>query len=117
MMYFTILLSGLGLTYLLWVLYLAVMNLKRVKDTVGLSPEANALGRPLLVLGLIVDVLVNMLVMTPILLELPREGLVTARLKRHNKSTGISLLARWRRWVARRFEPILDPFDPSGDHI
>lgn len=109
--------GALGLTYFLWVLYLAVMNLKRVKDTVGLPPEANALGSPLLVLGLIVDLLVNVLVMTPLLLELPREWLVTARLKRHNKSAGTSLLARWRRWVAHRFEPILDPFDPSGDHI
>jgi hypothetical protein len=46
-----------------------------------------------------------------ILLELPRETTVTARLKRHNQGTG------WRKTVAGWFEPILDPFDPSGKHI
>ena len=37
---------------------------------------------------------------------------VTARLKRHNATnTG------WRKAVAVWFEPLLDPYDPSGDHI
>lgn len=103
--------SLLGI-YALWVFYLAVMNLKRVQDSGKLTKTAYALGLPILVLGLAIDALVNTLVMTVVLFEPPKELTVTARLKRHNReSTG------WRKDVARWFEPILDPFDPSGDHI
>jgi len=100
------------ITYMLWVLYLAVMNLKRVKDIGLLTGKALIIGTPILIFGLVFDALVNWLVMTVILLEFPKETTVTARLKRHNKtSTG------WRKGVAVWFEPLLDPFDPSGDHI
>ena len=105
-------LIGFGSFYLLWILYLAVMNLKRVKDAGLISPLALTLGYPVLFVGYLLDVLVNITVLTLVLLELPKELTVTARLKRHNRtSTG------WRKSVAVWFEPLLDPFDPSGDHI
>lgn len=108
----TYLLSATGGVYLLWLLFLAVMNLKRVRDAGKLSQAALVLGTPILILGLIFDALVNWIVMTIVLFEIPQESTVTARLKRHNKeSTG------WRKAVAVWFEPLLDPFDPSGDHI
>ena len=97
--------------YVLWVLYLAVMNLKRVRDAGKLHPHALVLGLPVLVLGLVVDLFCNVLLSIP-MLELPREATVTARLKRHNAGP-----ATWRKTIATWFEPILDPFDPSGDHI
>jgi predicted transporter len=105
---------GLSLAsfYLLWVLFLAVMNLKRVKDAGLLHRKALILGTPVLILGLLVDALVNWCVMTLVLLELPQEVTVTARLKRHNKATG-----GWRKKVVGWFRPLLDPFDPSGGHI
>ena len=103
---------GLAAFYVLWVLYLAVMNLKRVKDAGNLSKTAWYLGLPLLWLGLLVDTMVNVFVLSFILLEFPQEALVTSRLKRHNR-TG----SGWRKSVAAWFEPIIDPFDPSGDHI
>lgn len=106
------LLIALGSFYLLWILYLAVMNLKRIKDAGLISPLALALGYPVLFVGYLLDVLVNITVLTLVLLEFPKELTVTARLKRHNRtSTG------WRKSVAVWFEPLLDPFDPSGDHI
>ena len=98
--------------YLLWILFLAVMNLKRVKDAGLLSKTALVLGTPVLIFGLIVDALVNWFVMTLVLLEMPKESTVTARLKRHNKDSG-----GWRKAVVLWMEPLLDPFDPSGDHI
>jgi len=105
-------LIALGSFYLLWVLYLAVMNLKRVKDAGLLSPLALTLGYPVFIFGYLLDILINIFVMTFVLLEMPKEFTVTARLKRHkNQSTG------WRLSVAKWFEPLLDPFDPSGDHI
>lgn len=97
--------------YILWILYLAVMNLKRVKDQGKLHPAAFYLGVPVFAIGITIDVLLNIIVMTVILLELPQELTITSRLQRHNKTTG------WRKHVARFLEPILDPFDPSGDHI
>ena len=98
--------------YVLWILYLAVMNLKRVRDAGKLSKLALALGTPVLFVGYILDAVLNIVVMTVILLELPQELTVSERLKRHNKDTG-----GWRKAVALWFEPLLDPFDPSGDHI
>jgi hypothetical protein len=98
--------------WLLWVFFLAVMSLKRARDAGTLSKFAWVLGMPVLVIGLLLDLVINVLVMSVVLWEIPRELTVTARLKRHNKqSTG------WRLVVAKWFEPILDPFDPSGDHI
>ena len=102
----------LGATYALYVFYAAVMNIKRVRDAGKLTWMGKVLGYPTLVIGLILDLFVNLTLMTFVLLELPRELTVTARLKRHHKeSTG------WRLAVVKFFEPVLDPLDPSGDHI
>lgn len=107
-----VLLTYLLSFYLLWLFYLAVMNLKRVKEMGLLHPLALALGTPLLFIGLALDLFVNVLIMTIILLELPQETTVTSRLKRHNNSS-----TGWRKSIAVWFEPLLDPFDPSGNHI
>lgn len=100
------------LLYALWVFFLAVMSLKRAKDAGLLTTTAKVLGYPVLLTGLLLDFVANVTVLTLLLCELPREGTVTSRLKRHNKeSTG------WRKAVAEWAEPLLDPYDPSGDHI
>jgi hypothetical protein len=98
--------------YTLWVFFLAVMSLKRAKDANLLTTTAKVFGYPVLFVGLLLDFLLNTFVLTALLGELPREGTVTSRLKRHNlHSTG------WRKAVAKWAEPLLDPYDPSGDHI
>ena len=103
---------SLALTYALYVFYGSVMNIKRVRDMGKLTTLGKVFGYPTLVIGLILDLLVNWFVMTIILLEVPRELTVTSRLKRHHKeSTGYRLA------VVKFFEPVLDPLDPSGDHI
>jgi hypothetical protein len=108
----TAILLSFGATYALWVFYLAVMSLKHAKDAGLLTLTAKAFGYPVLIVGWVLDFFVNALVLSVLLAELPRELTVTARLKRHNRySTG------WRKAVARWAEPLLDPFDPSGDHI
>lgn len=109
---FNVVLTAIGLTYGLYVFYCAVMNIKRVRDAGKLTRLGMAFGYPTLAIGLILDLLVNVLVMTPLMLELPRELTVTSRLKRHHReSTG------WRLAIVKFFEPVLDPLDPSGDHI
>ena len=108
-----LILIALGSTYALWIFYIAVMGLKRAKDAGLLSSTAKALGYPVLIVGWLLDAFVNVFVMTPLLLELPQELTVTARLKRHNAcATG-----GWRKAVALWAEPLLDPYDPSGNHI
>jgi len=97
--------------YLLFVFYAAVMNIKRVRDMGKLNWLGKALGYPTLLIGYTLDVVVNVVVMTVVLFELPRELTVTSRLKRHQRSSG------WRLAVVKFFEPLLDPLDPSGDHI
>ena len=109
---FYLILIGVFATYALWVFYLAVMSLKHAKDNGLLTTTAKVLGYPVLIVGYLLDCFVNVTVMTLLLLELPQETTVTSRLKRHNKtSTG------WRKAVALWAEPLLDPYDPSGDHI
>lgn len=98
--------------YLLYVWYAAVMNVKRVKEMGKLEFVGMVFGYPTLFIGLALDLLCNIFVMTLLMLELPKETTVTARLKRHNKeSTG------WRLKIVKFFEPMLDPLDPSGDHV
>ena len=105
-------LIGLGSTYALWIFFLAVMSLARAKDSGQLTTTAKVLGYPVLIVGYVLDCFVNMTVMTALLLEIPQETTVTSRLSRHNKeSTG------WRKAIASWAEPLLDPYDPSGDHI
>lgn len=100
------------LCYVTWALYLAVMALKRARDAGTLTTAATYLGYPMLLIGYAFDFAVNVLVCTPLLLELPRETTVTARLKRHKAAGG------WRGRVAAWVgDHLLDPFDPDGRHI
>lgn len=103
---------AVGGFYALWLFYLAVMNLARAKRAGQLSKTASVLGTPILIVGFLLDFLMNVTVMTVVLLELPQELTVTARLKRHHVES-----TDWRLAVVLWFEPILDPFDPSGDHV
>lgn len=99
-------------TYFLYVFYAAVMNIKRVRDMGKLNTMGKVLGYPTLFIGLILDAIVNIFVMTILFLEIPKELTVTSRLKRHHRdSTG------WRLSIVKFFEPVLDPLDPSGDHV
>lgn len=103
---------AIAATYALWMFYLAVMNLKRARDNGTLTRIAYYLGLPMFAIGITLDFIVNVIVFSVVMLELPREGLVTARLKRHAPHD------TWRGNVARWFAlHFLDTFDPSGRHI
>jgi hypothetical protein len=106
-------LLGFASFYVLWILYLAVMNLQRARDAGTITRPAYYLGLPLLYLGLLVDFLVNVFPVTVLFLELPRELLVTARLTRYaNGPDG------WRKRLALWFaHNLLDTYDPSGQHV
>jgi hypothetical protein len=104
---------GLGLMYLTWIFYLAVMNLARAKNAGKLTRVAYVLGIPLLVFGLVLDALLDWTVCTVLFFDLPEETLTTKRLKRYASGPD-----GWRKtlayWFARH---LLDVFDPDGKHI
>ena len=104
--------ASLITVYALWIFYLAVMNLKRVRDQNKLTKTALYLGLPVLWTGVVLDVIVNVFIVSVLLLEFPKELLVTSRFKRHNAAT-----SGWRKKIVAWFEPLLDPFDPDGNHI
>lgn len=105
-------LIGAAATYLLWLMYLAVMSLMRAYEAGALSKPAFALGLPALAVGYTLDVLVNAIVFSALFGELPREWTVTARLQRHAKAGG------WRGKVASWIgDHLLDDFDPDGKHL
>lgn len=104
-------LFALAVTYALFVFYAAVMNIKRVRDEGKLSWFGVVLGYPTLLIGLIIDLICNVFVMSLVFLELPQELTVTSRLKRHKGE------ANWRGAVVKFMEPVLNPLDPSGQHI
>ena len=99
-------------TWALWVLFLAVMNLKRARDDKVLPRFAWLPGVFTLYVGWLLDFLVNVVVLSVAMLEVPRELTVTARLKRHRDDT--SWRGTFARWIAAN---LLDPFDPSGRHV
>ena len=98
--------------YLLWIFYLAVMNLSRARNMHRLSKAATLFGVPVLILGLDIDFICNILI-TVVFFDLPEETTVTARLKRYARGK-----EGWRKdftlWFA---DDMLDDFDPSGKHI
>lgn len=105
-------LVGFAVVYNLWIFYLAVMGLKRARNAGLLNKTAVVLGYPVLIVGYVLDALANIFVMTFVFVEIPQELTVTARLKRHIKTS-----QGWRLRAAHWFVPLLDPFDPSGRHI
>lgn len=98
--------------YWLWLFYLAVMSLARAKKAGTLSKPALFFGYPILVVGLLIDLLVNVLLTVPFL-DLPRETTVTYRLKRYAAGPD-----GWRKRVTLWFaDDMLDDFDPTGKHV
>lgn len=107
------LLGGAALfLFILWIFFLAVMNLMRVRDNNQLTPIALNLGNVVKYLGLLLDVLANLFIMPFIFLEVPKEWVVSMRVQRHYHGEG------WRQKLAIWFaDNLLNPFDPSGRHI
>ena len=100
--------------YVLWVLYLAVMNLLRVHQAGQLSKTAYYLAWPLLGIALAVDIAFNVIVGSVIFLQPPD-------FKRLTLSARMDDLIRngsgWRKRNAIIFVAyLLEPFDTSGMH-
>ena len=103
-----IILYSIGLFYITLIFYLAVMSLAR-HEKYNLFQKI--IFYPIVVIGLVVDVLFQISVGTVLFLEEPKDWLFTARLIRHVKKDN------WRGKLARFMcKNLLDLFDPSGSH-
>ena len=99
--------------WLLWIMYVAVMRLKQVRAAEQLTWAMKSFGYPLLAVGLVADLFVNVVLGSLVLLELPREWTLSSRLWRwsNDESGG------WRQKVALAVRKgLLDAIDPSGVH-
>jgi len=104
-------LAGYGFTLGCWVLYVAAMNFNRV-DKAGFPihwfVRANA--KLVWFIALPVDLLLNLL-WSVILLDFPRELILSSKLKRLKAAGG------WRGTIAAwTCQHILNPFDRDGHH-
>lgn len=99
--------------WLLWIMYVAVMRLKQVREAEQLTWAMKAFGYPLLVVGLVADLFVNVVLGSLVLLEVPREWTLSSRLWRWSNDDA----GGWRQKVALAVRKgLLDAIDPSGVH-
>lgn len=105
---------SLASLYVLWVLFLGVMNLARAQQAGHLGPVAYALAWPLLVLAIALDIAINVTLGTLLWLELPNIQRLTlsARLD-HLIKFGTGWRRRWAFWFVNT---LLEPFDTTGGH-
>jgi hypothetical protein len=112
---------SLGLTsfvlitlWALWVLYIAMMNVKRVTASKPLMWQAKILVYPTMAVFEVIEFVANVVVLTVLFFDWPREIRVSDRLRRYWRRP-----ARygWRLHVVKFIKPMLDPFDPAGPHI
>lgn len=113
----TIIITGLwtalaiyGFSLGCWVLYVAAMNFKRVYDAGQAGRFARFNGRIVWFIAQPIDLLLNIL-WSILLLDFPRELLLSPKLKRLKKEGG------WRGRIATFVcRELLNPFDPDGKH-
>lgn len=106
----TFLLFAFSVLWLTAVFYVAVMHFKQVRDS-GVLDTLNWTSRAIayltLYVGLVLDLLLNIFVMTVVFVEPPKELLTTSRIRRHKFGQSV-----WRKrvaiWFCRNF---LSPFD------
>lgn len=95
-----------------WVVYLADCATRWADPLIKGTPSeklANVIHK----LAAFMSTSLNWLVFTVILLELPKEQMLSTRLARHKRQG-----KGWRQRLANRLGMVwLDPFDPSGNHI
>jgi hypothetical protein len=98
--------------YLFFIMYVASMAIIRAHSERKLNGLLWVLCLPFVAVSIVLDFINNLIVFTLLFAELPREWLVTDRLKRHAKQHTVrGKLARYIGNV------ILDPFDHTGAHL
>lgn len=106
----TYLIGSLLLFWLTAVFYTSVMHFRIVRDSGVLDTlhwSSRGIAYLTLLVGLVLDFLLNVLVMSVVFVELPKELLTTSRIRRHKFGQSV-----WRKRVAVFFcNNYLSPFD------
>ena len=97
----------------LWVFYLAWTHLEKIEAAGEVSPVTRIMGWPVRAIGLTWDTYVNIVWMTVLYLDPPRELLVTTRMIRYMKGDD-GWRKRTTQWVSKN---LLDAFDIEGEHL
>jgi hypothetical protein len=103
---------SLGALYVLWGLFLAVMNLKQARDAATLPRAALIAGIPLLWVGYLLDFVLNVTLASLLFLEPPREMTLSKRFQRWSRQQP----GRRQRIAFHALSLFLHPFDRSGGH-
>jgi hypothetical protein len=103
-----------GILWALWVLYIAMMNIKRVAATQPMPIRVRLLVYPTMAMFEIVEIVANAIILTVLFWDWPRERHVSDRLRRYWRNP---YQYGWRLYIVRFLKPMLDPFDPTGHHI
>jgi hypothetical protein len=98
--------------YAFWLLYLAIMSLYRANMNKTITLQAKILGWPILILGALVDCIMNVTLFSLVFFELPKEFLLTKRMQRYIKQ-GDGWRCKLSRWIC---QSLLNAFDPTGAH-
>ncbi len=97
-----------------WALYVFTMGLYRAFLKRRLRGLSLIMCSPVVALAFALDVVMQLTVFTIVFLELPRDPLVTYRLRRYMRELPPE---HWRRrWTDYLCKHLLDPFDPTGSH-
>lgn len=98
--------------YVFYIFYLAIMSLYRAKLDKTITRTSLVIGYPILAVGALIDLAMNVTLFSLIFFELPKEWLLTARLQRYMKTRN-----GWRyRWANSLCKRLLNFADPSGRH-
>lgn len=89
-----------------WLFFLGVMALKKARDTVGIPGPAKPFAYVILAIGYTLDFLLNLAFTVP-MLDIPREFLLTDRLRRYKQSIGWR--ADFANWLCNSFLNFIDP--------
>lgn len=125
MLVFVAALVSLGAIHALWFHYVAVMALKRARDAGSLTKVQTYFGYPVLFVGLILDFVINVVLMSIFLIEFPKEWTVSGRLARHTRidydetaEAPEGRMDRWRYVFCHAIRStLLDSIDPKGIHL
>ena len=104
----------LSTLWALWVLYIAMMNIKRVSDADSMPVRVKLLVYPTMVVFELVEFVANVIILTVLMWDWPKEIRVSDRLRRYWRNPE---KYGWRVYIVKFLKPMLDPFDPAGPHI
>ena len=112
----TVLTDIIGLWTILAVFYtLYIAAIQLYSDRNNLPKWIKIFALPILVVMLVCDFLMQITLFTILFLDIPRDLLVTARLKRYRDNAAYN--STWRQHVATLIcTEALNPFDPSKHH-